>query len=83
LNLAVWTPDPGRIGLHVVVWISGDTYLNCNTANPHLTGAALAAAGAVVVSAYYRTGRVAVAAPGHARARPGSTDPGPGRDFVC
>jgi para-nitrobenzyl esterase len=39
-----------------VVWISGGTYLNCNTANPHLAGATLAAAGAVVVSAHYRTG---------------------------
>jgi para-nitrobenzyl esterase len=56
LNLAVWTPDPARTGLPVVVWISGGTYLNCNTANPHLAGAALAAAGAVVVSAHYRTG---------------------------
>jgi len=56
LNLAVWTPDPGRTGLPVMVWISGGTYLNCNTANPHLAGAALAAAGAVVVSAHYRTG---------------------------
>jgi para-nitrobenzyl esterase len=56
LNLAVWTPDPGRTGLPVVVWISGGTYLNCDTANPHLAGATLAAAGAVVVSAHYRTG---------------------------
>jgi para-nitrobenzyl esterase len=56
LNLAVWTPGPGRTGLPVVVWISGGTYLNCNTANPHLTGAAVAAAGAVMVSAHYRTG---------------------------
>ena len=56
LNLAVWTPDPGRTGLPVVVWISGGTYLNCDTANPHLTGATLAGAGAVVVSAHYRTG---------------------------
>jgi para-nitrobenzyl esterase len=39
-----------------VVWISGGTYLNCNTANPHLAGATLAAAGVVVVSAHYRTG---------------------------
>jgi para-nitrobenzyl esterase len=39
-----------------VVWISGGTYLNCNTANPHLAGATMAAAGAVVVSAHYRTG---------------------------
>lgn len=56
LTLSVWTPDPGRAGLPVVVWISGGTYLNCNSANPHLTGAALAAGGAVVVSAHYRTG---------------------------
>jgi para-nitrobenzyl esterase len=56
LNLAVWTPDPGRTGLPVVVWISGGTHLNCNTANPHFAGATLAAAGAVVVSAHYRTG---------------------------
>jgi para-nitrobenzyl esterase len=39
-----------------VVWISGGTYLNCDSANPHLAGAALARAGAVVVSAHYRTG---------------------------
>jgi para-nitrobenzyl esterase len=56
MNLAVWTPDPGRAGLPVVVWISGGTYLNCDTANPHLSGVALARDGAVVVSANYRTG---------------------------
>ncbi len=56
LTLAVWTPSPGRTGLPVIVWISGGTYLNCNTANPHLDGAALARGGAVVVSAHYRTG---------------------------
>ncbi|GAA1307077.1 carboxylesterase/lipase family protein [Pseudonocardia xinjiangensis] len=56
LNLAVWTPDPGGTGLPVVVWISGGTYLNCDTSNPHLAGATLAGAGAVVVSAHYRTG---------------------------
>jgi para-nitrobenzyl esterase len=39
-----------------VMWISGGTYLNCNSANPHLAGATVAAAGAVVVSAHYRTG---------------------------
>jgi para-nitrobenzyl esterase len=38
------------------VWISGGGYLNCDTANPHLDGATLAGAGAVVVSAHYRTG---------------------------
>ncbi|WP_433579046.1 carboxylesterase/lipase family protein [Nocardia brasiliensis] len=56
LNLAVWTPSPAPTGLPVVVWISGGTYLNCNTANPHLDGATLAGAGAVVVSAHYRSG---------------------------
>jgi para-nitrobenzyl esterase len=56
LNLAVWTPDPGRSSLPVVVWISGGGYLNCDSGDPYLTGAALAAAGAVVVSANYRTG---------------------------
>jgi hypothetical protein len=55
LNLTVWTPDPGRAGLPVVVWISGG-YLACDSANPHLAGDALAAAGAVVVSAHYRSG---------------------------
>jgi para-nitrobenzyl esterase len=56
LTLAVWTPDPGRVGLPVVVWISGGAYLNCDTADPHFAGTVLAAAGAVVVSANYRTG---------------------------
>ncbi len=56
LNLAVWTADPGRAGLPVVVWISGGGYLRCDSADPYLTGAAVAAAGAVLVSAHYRTG---------------------------
>lgn len=56
LNLAVWTPDPGRAGLPVVVWISGGGYLKCDSADPYVTGATLAAAGAVVVSAHYRSG---------------------------
>lgn len=56
LNLAVWTPDPGRSSLPVVVWISGGGYLACDSGDPCLTGASLAAAGAVVVSANYRSG---------------------------
>lgn len=56
LNLAVWTPEPGRARLPVVVWISGGGYLRCDSSDPHLTGADLAAAGAVVVSAHYRSG---------------------------
>ncbi len=56
LTLTVWTPDPGRARLPVVVWISGGGYLACDSADPHLAGDALAAAGAVVVSAHYRSG---------------------------
>jgi para-nitrobenzyl esterase len=56
LNLTVWTPDPGPAGLPVLVWISGGGYLACDSANPHLAGDRLAAAGAVVVSAHYRSG---------------------------
>jgi para-nitrobenzyl esterase len=56
LTLAVWSPSPGRTGLPVIVWISGGAYLNCDTANPHLNGQTLAGAGAVVVSAHYRSG---------------------------
>ena len=40
----------------MLVWITGGGYLNCDSANPHLAGDALAAAGAVVVSAHYRSG---------------------------
>ena len=39
-----------------MVWISGGGYLACDSANPHLAGHELAAAGAVVVSAHYRSG---------------------------
>jgi para-nitrobenzyl esterase len=56
LTLAVWTPDPGARGLPVLVWITGGAYLQCSTANPHHDGTALAAGGAVVVSANYRVG---------------------------
>ncbi|MGI5127449.1 carboxylesterase/lipase family protein [Pseudonocardia sp. CA-107938] len=56
LTLTVWTPDPGRTGLPVIVWISGGGYLRCNSASPTLDGATLAAGGVVVVSAHYRTG---------------------------
>ena len=39
-----------------MVWISGGGYLSCDSANPHLTGAVVAAAGVVLVSAHYRSG---------------------------
>ncbi|GAA3233656.1 carboxylesterase family protein [Pseudonocardia petroleophila] len=56
LTLTVWTPDPGRAALPVIVWISGGGYLACDSADPFLQGDLLAAAGAVVVSVHYRTG---------------------------
>jgi para-nitrobenzyl esterase len=56
LSLTVWTPDADAAGRPVLVWISGGGYLRCDSGNPHLDGTRLAAAGAVVVSAHYRTG---------------------------
>lgn len=56
LNLTVWSPDPGRARLPVLMWISGGGYLGCDSANPHLDGHTLAGAGAVAVSAHYRSG---------------------------
>jgi para-nitrobenzyl esterase len=56
LTLTVWSPDLGTAGLPVMVWICGGAYLHCDSSNPHCDGAALAAAGAVVVSMNYRVG---------------------------
>ncbi|WP_241474354.1 carboxylesterase/lipase family protein [Mycolicibacterium neoaurum] len=56
LTLNVWSPDLGSAGLPVMVWIHGGRYLEGHTANPHQNGAALAAAGVIVVSLNYRVG---------------------------
>ncbi|WP_196153991.1 carboxylesterase/lipase family protein [Nocardia bovistercoris] len=56
LTLNVWSPDLGAAKLPVMVWIQGGTYLENNTANPHLDAATLAGAGVVVVSMNYRVG---------------------------
>ncbi|MFD8098175.1 carboxylesterase/lipase family protein [Nocardia fluminea] len=56
LTLNVWSPDLGGATLPVMVWIQGGTYLENNTANPHLDAATLAGAGVVVVSMNYRVG---------------------------
>ncbi|MGK8486871.1 carboxylesterase/lipase family protein [Nocardia asiatica] len=56
LTLNVWSPGLGAAKLPVMVWIQGGTYLENNTANPHLDGATLAGAGVVVVSMNYRVG---------------------------
>ncbi|WP_280498101.1 carboxylesterase/lipase family protein [Nocardia asiatica] len=56
LTLNVWSPDLGVAGLPVMVWIHGGAYLEGRSDNPHYDGAALAGAGAVVVSVNYRVG---------------------------
>lgn len=56
LTLNVWSPDLGDARLPVMVWIHGGAYLRDTSLNPHWDGAALARAGAVVVSMNYRVG---------------------------
>jgi len=56
LTLNVWSPDLGNVGLPVMVWIHGGAYQQDTSANPHYDCAALAAAGAVVISMNYRLG---------------------------
>ena len=56
LNLNVWTPDPGRAGLPVLVWIHGGAFANGNSAVPMYDGHAFARDGVVLVSINYRLG---------------------------
>ena len=56
LTVNVWTPDPGRAGLPVMVWIHGGAYSNGNSAIPMYDGHAFARDGAVLVSLNYRLG---------------------------
>ncbi|MFC9438648.1 carboxylesterase/lipase family protein [Nocardia sp. NPDC057030] len=56
LTLNVWSPDPGAVGLPVLVWIHGGRYLEGTSGNPHQDGALLAGTGTVVVSMNYRVG---------------------------
>jgi len=56
LTVNVWTPDPGRAGLPVMVWIHGGAYSNGNSAIPMYDGRAFARDGAVLVSLNYRLG---------------------------
>src|SRR5579884_887154 len=56
LNLNVFTPDPGRAGLPVMVWIHGGGFTaGCNN-SPWYRGEAFACHGVVVVSINYRLG---------------------------
>ncbi|MFD5187024.1 carboxylesterase/lipase family protein [Streptomyces sp. NPDC058357] len=56
LNLNVWTPDPARTGLPVLVWIHGGSLLHGSSAVPLYDGTAFARDGVVLVSVNYRLG---------------------------
>ena len=56
LTVNVWTPDPGRAGLPVMVWIHGGAFSNGNSAIPVYDGHAFARDGVVLVSLNYRLG---------------------------
>ncbi|MFC5185287.1 carboxylesterase/lipase family protein [Actinomadura harenae] len=56
LNLNVWTPDPGRSGLPVMVWIHGGAFRNGSGAVPTYAGANFARDGVVCVTLNYRLG---------------------------
>jgi para-nitrobenzyl esterase len=56
LTVNVWTPDPGRAGLPVMVWIHGGAFSNGNSAIPSYDGHAFARDGVVLVSLNYRLG---------------------------
>jgi para-nitrobenzyl esterase len=56
LTVNVWTPDPGRAGLPVMVWIHGGAFANGNSAVPSYDGQAFARDGVVLVSLNYRLG---------------------------
>lgn len=56
LSVNVWTPDPGRADLPVMVWIHGGAFSNGNSAIPSYDGHAFARDGVVLVSLNYRLG---------------------------
>jgi len=56
LNLNVWTPDPGRAGLPVMVWIHGGAFVNGSGAVAAYAGDRFARDGVVCVTINYRLG---------------------------
>jgi para-nitrobenzyl esterase len=56
LNLNIWTPDPGRAGLPVLVWIHGGAFANGTGAVPTYDGSRFARDGVVCVTINYRLG---------------------------
>ena len=56
LNLNVWTPDPGRVGLPVMVWVHGGAFVNGSGAVAQYAGDCFARDGVVCVTINYRLG---------------------------
>lgn len=56
LNVNVFTPDPGAVGLPVLVWIHGGGYISGSPASPWYDGRAFNRDGIVTVSISYRLG---------------------------
>jgi para-nitrobenzyl esterase len=56
LNLNIWTADPGRAGMPVLVWIHGGAFANGSGAVPAYDGARFARDGVVCVTINYRLG---------------------------
>ncbi|MFL5704688.1 MAG: carboxylesterase family protein, partial [Ktedonobacteraceae bacterium] len=56
LNLNIWTPDPGKAGLPVMVWIHGGAFANGTGAIPTYDGSRFARDGVVCVTINYRLG---------------------------
>ncbi|HYB14103.1 MAG TPA: carboxylesterase/lipase family protein [Streptosporangiaceae bacterium] len=56
LNLNVWTPDPGRAGLPVMMWIHGGAFVHGSAAVPQYAGDRFARDGVVCVTINYRLG---------------------------
>jgi para-nitrobenzyl esterase len=56
LNLNIWTPDIGDVGLPVMVWIHGGSFANGSGSLPEYAGGAFARDGVVCVTINYRLG---------------------------
>src|SRR5437763_14971598 len=56
LNLNIWTPDVGRTGLPVMVWIHGGAFANGSGIVPQYDGSRFARDGVVCVTINYRLG---------------------------
>jgi para-nitrobenzyl esterase len=54
LNLNVWTPDPGAVGLPVLVWIHGGAFMNGSGSVGAYDGSAFARDGVICVTINYR-----------------------------